>query len=52
MKNKTVLAVLCAVLGIFVMGDKVNASLIIGGLLILVGVRQVTKPPKGASTDV
>ena len=47
------LSTLCsAVLGIFVMGDKVNASLIIGGLLILVGVRQVTKPPKGASTDV
>ena len=41
------LSTLCsAVLGIFVMGDKVNASIIIGGLLILVGVRQVTKPSK------
>lgn len=47
------LSTLCsALLGIFVMGDKVNASIIIGGLLILVGVRQVTKPAKGEKTDV
>ena len=47
------LSTLCsAVLGIFVMGDKVNASIIIGGLLILVGVRQVTKPPKEVKENV
>ena len=37
---------------IFVMGDKVNASIIIGGALILVGVRQVTKPPKEVKENV
>ena len=37
------LSTLCsAIIGIFVMGDKVNASIIIGGILILVGVRQLT----------
>ena len=47
------LSTLCsAVLGIFVMGDKVNASIIIGGALILVGVRQVTKPPKEVKENV
>lgn len=47
------LSTLCsAVLGIFVMGDAVNASIIIGGLLILIGVRQITKPPKQVKTDV
>ena len=41
------LSTLCSArLGVFVMGDKVNLSIIIGGLLILVGVRQITKPPK------
>ena len=41
------LSTLCsAVLGIFVMGDNVNVNIIVGGLLILVGVRQVTKPPR------
>ena len=41
------LSTLCsALLGVFVMGDKINASIIIGGALILIGVRQVTKPPK------
>ena len=39
------LSTLCsAVLGIFVMGDSVNINIIVGGVLILVGVRQVTKP--------
>lgn len=39
------LSTLCsAVLGIFVMGDSVNVNIIVGGILILVGVRQVTKP--------
>ena len=47
------LSTLCsAILGVFVMGDKINASILVGGLLILVGVRQVTKPPKEARKDV
>lgn len=53
------LSTLCsAILGIFVMGDmdnlenKVKAGIIIGGLLILVGVRQVTKPPKEVKENV
>lgn len=38
------LSTLCsAVLGIFVMGDSVNVNIIVGGVLILVGVSQVTK---------
>ena len=41
------LSTLCsAVLGIFVLHDNVNVNIIVGGLLILVGVRQVTKPDK------
>ena len=47
------LSTLCsAVLGIFVMGDNVNVNIIVGGVLILVGVRQITKPPKEVKADV
>ena len=47
------LSTLCsALLGIFVLGDKVNLHIIIGGVLILVGVYQVVKPSKEAKTNV
>ena len=47
------MSTLCsAVLGIFVMGDRVNINIIVGGILILVGVRQVTKPPKEVKENV
>ena len=47
------LSTLCAaVAGIVFLKEPITVSLVVGGVLILVGVRQVTKQPKEVKTDV